>query len=70
MYYIPTGILAKADPIFVEQAVRLGAGDLAHLSWYSFLVKNLFPVTLGNIVGGGFFVGIIYWFTYRSQARA
>jgi formate/nitrite transporter len=69
MYYIPAGIMAKADPAFVEQAVRLGAGDLAHLNWYSFLVKNLFPVTLGNIVGGAFFVGFVYWFVYRYQTR-
>jgi formate/nitrite transporter FocA (FNT family) len=24
------------------------------LSWGSFLVRNLLPVTLGNILGGGF----------------
>jgi len=24
--------------------------------------SNLIPVTLGNIVGGGFFVGAVYWF--------
>jgi formate/nitrite transporter len=72
MYYIPAGILAKGNPAFVEQAVNLGVGirELAHLHWSTFLINNLLPVTLGNIVGGGFFVGFIYWFTYRSQARA
>ena len=71
MYYIPAGILAKNNPTFVEQAVKLGAGsgDLTLLNWNSFFVNNLFPVTLGNIVGGAFFVGFIYWFTYRSCAR-
>ena len=71
MYYIPAGILAKNNPIFAEQAVKLGAGagDLALLNWNSFFVCNLLPVTLGNIVGGAFFVGFIYWFAYRSRAR-
>jgi formate transporter len=30
-----------------------------------FLVRNLLPVTLGNIVGGAFFVGAISWWLYR-----
>ena len=70
MYYIPAGILAKGSPAFVEQAAKLGvsAGDLANLGWGSFIVNNLIPVTLGNIVGGVFFVGFIYWFVYRKKA--
>jgi formate transporter len=31
------------------------------VTWGEFLWKNLVPVTLGNIVGGGFFVGCAYW---------
>ncbi|WP_350318671.1 hypothetical protein [Thomasclavelia cocleata] len=27
-------------------------------------MKNLVPVTLGNIVGGAVFVGATYWFVY------
>jgi formate transporter len=27
-------------------------------------VNNLFPVTLGNIVGGVILVGIVFWFVY------
>ncbi len=30
------------------------------ISWFGF-AKNLIPVTLGNIIGGGFFVGGLYW---------
>ncbi len=33
-----------------------------------FLVRNLLPVTLGNIVGGAFFVGFISWWLYRRPA--
>jgi formate transporter len=35
------------------------------------LIGNLVPVTLGNIVGGGVFVALVYWLVYlhgRSQA--
>ena len=68
MYYIPAGILAKNNPVFAEQAIKLGAGagELANLNWSSLFVNNLLPVTLGNVLGGAFFVGFIYWFTYKK----
>ncbi|PFD99403.1 formate/nitrite transporter family protein [Priestia megaterium] len=33
------------------------------------LFHNLIPVTLGNIVGGGLFVGSIYWFVNARQLK-
>ncbi len=35
------------------------------VSWSGFF-RNLFYVTAGNIVGGGFFVGMFYWFASPS----
>lgn len=35
------------------------------VSWIGFF-RNLFYVTAGNIVGGGFFVGMLYWFASPS----
>jgi signal-transduction protein with cAMP-binding, CBS, and nucleotidyltransferase domain len=35
---------------------------------YGFLVNNLLPVTLGNIIGGTFFVGITHWFLFLRPA--
>ena len=71
MYYIPAGILAKANPAWVEAAASMGvtAEKLQALTWQSFLVKNLIPVTLGNMVGGGIFVGVIFWrvFLYKRK---
>ena len=32
------------------------------------LLDNLLPVTIGNIIGGAFLVGMVYWFVYRSPA--
>lgn len=37
------------------------------LTWSSFLFKSLFPVTLGNIVGGAGIVGVGYWLGYLSH---
>ncbi|NMA63658.1 MAG: formate/nitrite transporter family protein [Syntrophomonadaceae bacterium] len=37
-------------------------------TWKQFMLNNLVPVTLGNIVGGGIFVGTLYWFTYLRKA--
>lgn len=33
------------------------------------IVHNLILATLGNIVGGGFFVGAVYWFIYRKAYK-
>ncbi|MGB7948773.1 MAG: formate/nitrite transporter family protein [Candidatus Binatia bacterium] len=57
MYFIPLGLLLK-DRIPVA-----GAEDL---SWGG-LCSNLLPVTLGNIVGGGVMVALVYYFVYRRQ---
>jgi formate transporter len=73
MYYIPAGILAKANPSWVKAAASLGVTPekLAHLNWGTFVWNNLIPVTLGNIVGGSLFVGIIYWasFLYKPKTK-
>ena len=39
------------------------------ISWRMFLLNNLLPVTLGNIVGGVFFVSIIYYYVYGKESR-
>ena len=47
------------------------AGHLANkvdaLTLYTAVVNNLIPVTLGNIVGGGIFVGMLYWYCYPQK---
>lgn len=66
MYYIPAGVLAKSNEAWVA-ASGLSAEVLANLNWGSFVVNNLLPVTLGNIVGGGIFVALLYWFVYMRN---
>jgi formate/nitrite transporter len=68
MYYIPAGILAKAEPAYAEKAIELGtsAAAIDGLNWIGFFVNNLIPVTLGNIVGGALFVSAAYLLAYRK----
>jgi formate/nitrite transporter len=72
MYYIPAGIFAKSNPVWVEQAVALGASPDAveALNPASFLLGNLLPVTLGNIIGGAVFVGMAYWLIHLRGKTA
>lgn len=65
MYYIPAGILAKSNAAFAELS-GLSPEALDSLSWGNFLIHNLVPVTLGNIVGGGIFVAMAYWYAYKK----
>jgi formate/nitrite transporter len=69
MYYIPAGIMAKGTKAWADAAQAIGVTPemLANLNWGSFFVKNILPVTLGNIVGGGIFVGVVYWYVYIKK---
>jgi len=65
MYFVPFGLLLSVlDPAFVV-ARGVDPGDM---TWSGFLVHNLLPVTLGNVIGGALMVGGVYWFIYlRSR---
>ncbi len=54
IYFGVAGILTMAE-------YGIGAEGL---NWGSFLLRNLLPVTLGNIVGGAGIVGCGYWLMY------
>jgi len=60
MYFIPAAILLNSWAGIAGPA----AADPNTLGWVSFLLKNLLPVTIGNIIGGAFFVGLSYWGAY------
>ncbi len=71
MYYIPAGIFAAADPrIAAVAGFPARAADPAVLGWGSFLTKNLLPVTLGNLIGGVLFVGLLYWGVYGNSGKS
>jgi len=59
MYFIPAGILTAG---LTKTATTV--------TWVNMWTSNLIPVTLGNIVGGMFFVGVIYWVAFRKEIAA
>lgn len=69
MYYISCAILAATNSDFVSLAQShfgISTEALSNLSLYGMFIKNLIPVTLGNLVGGGFFVGAWYWWSHKK----
>jgi len=72
MYYIPAGILAKSNPVWVKAAASLGvtAEELENLNWETFMINNLIPVTIGNIIGGSIFVGMLFWLSFLWKERS
>lgn len=64
MYFIPMGLLVKvgADGNFWNLIQKTPA-DFPHLTISGFLINNLLPVSLGNIIGG-LMVGLAYWYIY------
>ncbi|MFC1528372.1 formate/nitrite family transporter [Candidatus Latescibacterota bacterium] len=72
MYFIPAGLILKHNQqVLADVQVILGAvPELSRLTISGFLVHNLIPVTIGNIIGGSLFVGAIYWFVYLRPTAA
>lgn len=67
MFFVPMGIMLKGVP----SLIALSNLSIANLTWSGFIINNLVPVTLGNIIGGCFFVSTLYWYVYlRPAARA
>lgn len=72
MYYIPAGIFAAMNPKYAELAMSeygYTAEQMASLNWYNFFVKNEIPVTIGNILGGMVFIGVILYMINRKALK-
>lgn len=73
MYYITAGLLCKLNPDYVNVAMeryKISAEQMDSLNIYGFLVKNLVPVTIGNILGGAVFLGIpLYYLTIANKKK-
>ncbi len=67
MYYIPAGLIAKSNPVYLQMAVERGI-EVSNLTISAFLFKNLFPVTIGNLIGG-MLVGAMYWYIYLREDK-
>lgn len=54
-----------ANMFFIPAAIYSGAD----ITWSNFLLQNLFPATLGNLVGGAGLVGCVYWYLYLKDDK-
>lgn len=63
MFFLPIGTLAFANGYGASVA---GAADALTAAG---IASNISAATLGNIVGGAVFVGLLYWFAYRKKAE-
>lgn len=63
MFYIPAGMLAASNPDYVAKAEELygiTAEQCAGLTVINSF-NNFIPVTIGNIIGGAVFIGLMYF---------
>jgi len=78
MYFVPMGLLIKQfapETFWLSDALAKATPAVTievfnKLTWGSFFLNNLIPVTLGNIVGGAGLVGLVYWFAYLRPKKA
>jgi formate transporter FocA len=71
MYFIPIGLFIKggASEAFWTMIKKTPA-DFSTLTWGGFFINNLVPVTIGNVIGGGIMVGLVYWFVYLRAKKS
>lgn len=71
MYYIPAGLMAKMNPQYVQVAIDsygFSEAQLESLDLFHFLITNLIPVTIGNILGGAVFLGVpLYYLNCKTK---
>lgn len=67
MYFIPIAIFIKSlAPAYFWAMIGQTSSSYTDLTWINFF-RNLLPVTIGNLIGGTAFVGIIYWIIHLRK---
>jgi formate/nitrite transporter FocA (FNT family) len=51
-----------ANMFYIPLGVMIGS----KASYAQFIYKNLIPATIGNIIGGGVFLGLVQWYLYYA----
>jgi formate transporter len=71
MYFIPMGLMlkSKADPM-LWKLLDTSPVQYESLNLHNYLINNLLPVSIGNIIGGAVFVGLAYWFIYLRKQES
>jgi formate/nitrite transporter len=71
IYFIPMGLFIKAGaPDSFWTAIGKSASEFSGLTWSNFLLGNLLPVTIGNIIGGSIMIAAVYWFVYLRKSSS
>ncbi|MBB4035626.1 formate/nitrite transporter [Dysgonomonas hofstadii] len=55
-----------ANMFFIPAAIYSGAD----ITWGTFFFQNLIPATIGNLIGGAFLVGCVYWYLFLKEERS
>jgi formate transporter len=70
MYYLSVALFIKAGaPASFWTSIHKTPADFPALTWENFLIGNLVPVTIGNIIGGSIMVAAVYWFVYLRPKK-
>ncbi|MGN1361543.1 MAG: formate/nitrite transporter family protein [Eggerthellaceae bacterium] len=64
MFFLPMGLVAKASGVVYAGTANV---DLISLGG---ILYNISLATVGNIIGGAVFVGVMYWIAYAKRSRA
>ena len=70
MYYIPAGMQAARNEVYVNKAMELyglTTEQIASVNIPNFLVGNLLPVTIGNIIGGMLFISVPLYILHKDK---
>ena len=69
MFYIPAGMMAKANPVYVEKAMEAYGLTMEQIDGLTAMssLANFIPVTIGNIIGGMIFVGLPMYLIHRKK---
>lgn len=70
MYYIPAGMIALTNETYKQAAIDtygFSVKQLNSLDLQGFLISNLIPVTIGNIIGGMVFVALPLYLLHKRD---
>lgn len=70
MFMVPTGIMIHHfAPAAFWASIGHYPSEFADITTMNFIVHNLIPVTIGNIIGGGVVVGLMHWMIYLRPSK-
>lgn len=69
MFYIPAGMLAATNPDYVAKAEELYGITSEQCASITVIhsLNNFIPVTIGNIIGGAVFIGLMYILIHKKD---